>query len=123
MNFLFPTIEVEDLDKSMTFYMDIIKLEEERLFKPREGVEIAFLRDVDGNLVELIENRHIKENLDDRSSKVQLGFEVDNLEETIKFLNENGIHLESGPVDISEGRFITVRDPDGVRIALFDMEE
>jgi len=52
MNFLFPTIEVKDLDKSMTFYMDIIKLEEERLFKPRKGVEIAFLRDEDGNLLE-----------------------------------------------------------------------
>jgi len=122
MNFKFVTIEVKDLEASLDFYTDIIKLKQQRRFEPREGVEIAFLEDEEGNQLELIENHFIKEELDDRSSKVQINFDIENIEDTIKFINKQGLKLKDGPVEIPNGRFITLEDPDGVRIGLFESE-
>ncbi len=48
---------------------------------------------------------------------ISLGFAVDSLDDTMRFLAEQGIALESGPIQPNDHiKFIYVLDPDGVRI-------
>ena len=120
MRFKFATIEVKDLEKSFKFYTDVLDLSLVRRFSPREGVEIIFLEDRKGNQLELIEDQSVKEYLEQRSSKVQLSYEVKSLKKTMRFLASQSVEIVGGPVDIQTGRFITIEDPDGVRIGLFE---
>ncbi|MCC3144920.1 VOC family protein [Halanaerobium sp. Z-7514] len=120
MRFKFATIEVKDIEKSFKFYTDVLDLSLVRRFSPREGVEIIFLEDRQGNQLELIEEEDVKNYIEARASKVQLGYEVESLEKTMRFLASQSIEIVGGPVDIQTGRFITIEDPDGVRIGLFE---
>lgn len=122
MEFLFNTIEVSDIEKSFEFYKKVIGLELARRIKPQEGIEIIFLEDKKGNTVELLDYKDQK--LEDRTGKsnIKMGFAVDDLDKTIKFLNKEGIDIIEGPVPIENGRFVDIIDPDGIKIGLYDFE-
>ncbi|ADQ13910.1 VOC family protein [Halanaerobium hydrogeniformans] len=120
MRFKFATIEVKDLEKSFKFYTDVLDLSLVRRFSPREGVEIIFLEDRNGNQLELIEDQNVRDYIEERASKVQLSYEVDSLQKTMRFLASQSVEIVGGPVDIQTGRFIIIEDPDGVRIGLFE---
>ncbi|MCF8008797.1 MAG: VOC family protein [Halanaerobiales bacterium] len=122
MDFLFNTILVSDLEKSFNFYKDIIGLNLEKRFKTDKEVEIIFLEDSKGSSLELIKygsNQDIDKNI---KSKVKIGFAVDNLDQTIKDLKDKRIEIIEGPVEIKNGRFIDIKDPNGVLIGLYDFE-
>lgn len=120
MDFLFNTIEVADIEKSLQFYTEILNLELARRFKPRPGVEIIFLEDEQGNNVELIEYKERKNPDSKKESKIKMGFGVEDLDQTIKFLNDKKIAIKEGPIQIKDGRFINIEDPDGVMIGLYE---
>lgn len=123
MDFLFNTIVVSDLERSFKFYKDIIGLKLKRRFKTDQGVEIIFLEDSKGSSLELIKygsNQDIDKNI---KSKVKIGFAVDDLDQTIKDLKDKGIEIVEGPVEIQNGRFVDIKDPNGVLIGLYDFEK
>lgn len=123
MDFLFNTIVVSDLERSSKFYKDIIGLKLKRRFKTDQGVEIIFLEDSKGSSLELIKygsNQDIDKNI---KSKVKIGFAVDDLDQTIKDLKDKGIEIVEGPVEIQNGRFVDIKDPNGVLIGLYDFEK
>ncbi|MCF8001784.1 MAG: VOC family protein [Halanaerobiales bacterium] len=122
MEFLFNTIEVSDLEKSFEFYKNVIGLELARRIKPQEGMEIIFLEDEKGHTVELLDYKEQK--IEDKAGKlnIKMGFAVDDLDKTIKFLNKKGIDIIEGPVPIENGRFVDITDPDGIKIGLYDFE-
>jgi lactoylglutathione lyase len=122
MNFLFNTIEVSDIDKSYQFYTEIIELKLSRRFKPSEDVEIIFLEDKKGSSVELIEYKNQESYEKNNKSKIKMGFGVDNLDKTINFLKEKDIEIKEGPVQIKDGRFVNIKDPDGVMIGLYEFK-
>jgi len=120
MDFLFNTIEVADIEKSFKFYTEILNLKLSRRFKPRSGVEIIFLEDEQGNNVELIEYKEQQNPDSKKESKIKMGFGVEDLDQTIKFLNDKKIAIKEGPIQIKDGRFINIEDPDGVMIGLYE---
>lgn len=87
MRFKFATIEVKDLEKSFKFYTDVLDLSLVRRFSPREGVEIIFLEDRNGNQLELIEDQNVRDYIEERASKVQLSYEVDSLQKNDAFFS------------------------------------
>lgn len=122
MNFLFNTIEVSDLDKSFDFYKEILNLKLSRKIKPEEDVEIVFLEDDKGSTIELIEYQSKKNLNKEKDSKIKMGFSVDDLEETVEFLNERNVEIIEGPIQIKGGRFINIKDPDGVLIGFYEFK-
>ncbi|HKL12042.1 MAG TPA: VOC family protein [Halanaerobiales bacterium] len=122
MDFLFNTIEVSKLEKSFDFYTEILNLEVARRIEPEEGVKIVFLEDQNKNTIELIEREGRVKPIEEKESKIKMGFGVDNLDKTIEFLKRKDIEIKAGPFQIKGGRFINIEDPDGVMIGLYEFE-
>ena len=122
MEFLFNTIEVSDIEKSFEFYKEVIGLKVARRIKPQDNMEIIFLEDEKGNTVELVDYKD--QSVEDRAGKsnIKMGFAVEDLDKTIKYLNKEGIEIIEGPIPIENGRFVDITDPDGIKIGLYDFE-
>jgi lactoylglutathione lyase len=121
MKYLFTTITVQNIEESLRFYTWILSLRILRRFSPREGINIAFLQGEDGNQIELIQNDLEAAGFaKGTKSNVQIGFGVEKLDDTIKFLKQELISIKRGPMPIPNGRFIVIEDPNGVDIGLYE---
>ena len=117
--YLHTRFRVSDMDKSISFYQDILGMEViEEKTSPR-GSKLVFLKfpgtDCDLELCSFPNSGlvHVPEDL------VHLAFEVENLEDCINRLNAAGIPITEGPLESSNGtRFIFTEDPDRYEIEL-----
>jgi len=109
---------VKDLDKSVSFYRDIVKLEITSRFPAGPGREIVFLGS-GGTEVELISGG-------DESTAgtgFSLGFVPDSLEDIMALLQEKGYAIDGDIVSPNPGtRFFFTKDPDGYRIQFIVMQ-
>lgn len=117
--YLHTRFRVSDIDKSISFYQDVLGMEViEQKNSPR-GSKLVFLKfpDMDCEL-ELCSfpdsgSVHVPEDL------VHLAFEVDDLEVCIEKLNAAGVPITEGPLETSNGtKFIFTEDPDKYEIEL-----
>lgn len=114
MKFCWCTITVSNMEESLKFYQEIVGLSISRRFMSGPVGEIVFLGDGETK-VELIYNEANKSvNV---GHDISLGFEVNSVDEMIKFVKEKGLELESGPFQPNPHvKFFFVKDPNGVRI-------
>jgi len=114
MNFCWCTVAVKDLDDSIKFYQEIVGLPVERRFMAGPDVEIAFLGSGETKL-ELLE--HKKEKKSFTGDGISLGFEVQSVDEKMKFIRGKGLLIEGGPYQPNPHiKFFYVRDPNGLRV-------
>jgi lactoylglutathione lyase len=114
VKFCWCTITVNVMEESIKFYQEIVGLSIDRRFREGENVDICFLGNGETK-IELIHgpNHHAP----GRVEGISLGFEVESLDETIKFIKEKGLEVASGPFQPSpEVKFFFVKDPNGVNI-------
>ena len=118
---LHTRMRVSDMDRTLSFYRDILGLEvAEQKVSPR-GSHLAFL--AVPNSDELIELCSFPESgpVKVQEDLVHLAFQVNNLDETIKELNAKNIPITDGPTRTSSGsRFIFIDAPDGYEIELIE---
>lgn len=114
VKFCWVTILVQDLNKSLDFYQNIVGLSISERFNPGEGMEIVFLGEGETR-VELLYNASLP--AIEPSRGISLGFEVHSLAQQLKFVQEQGIEVTGGPYQPNPHlRFFFVDDPDGVSI-------
>ncbi len=112
---------VADLDKTISFYKDVLGLEEVRRHKSPRGSELVFLKAPQSE--ELIEICSFP-----ASGEVIIGpdlthlaFEVPNLEAFAKHAAERGYPLSDGPTTTSTGSvFAFIDAPEGYEIELIE---
>jgi lactoylglutathione lyase len=116
MSYLWTTIKVIDLEESIEFYQQIVGLKLQRRFEAGPEREIAFLAAAAGETeVELIADQG-KEDIE-VGQDISLGFEIESVSEKMKFLQEKGVEVVSGPIAPNpEIEFFYVLDPNGVKI-------
>ncbi|MFA5524902.1 MAG: VOC family protein [Tissierellales bacterium] len=118
MKFCWCTISVKNMEESLKFYKEIVGLKESRRFQAGPGSEIVFLGEGETQ-IELIHNENKEEvniGLD-----ISLGFEVDSLDEMMKFAKEKGLDIHSGPFQPNpHTKFFFVLDPNGLRIQFIE---
>lgn len=114
MSFSWVTINVNDMKESLKFYEEIVGLGVNKKFIPAPEMEIAFLGDGETQ-VELV---YSEDNGDiNLSDNISLGFNVDSLEEKIRFIKDRGLKIHSGPFQPNPStRFFFVLDPNGLKI-------
>jgi len=114
MKFCWCTITVNDMEDSLKFYHEIVGLSVSRRFTAGPGIEISFLRDGETEIELICDTTH---KAPGNVEGISLGFEVDSVEETIKFIKEKGLEVDSGPYQPNPNvKFFFVKDPNGVRI-------
>ena len=131
-------IVVDDLDASVHFYSDVVGLPVLRMIE-RSGAPIssvvgyedvhikAVLLDLgDGHSLELIQyfNPVAAERPTQERAVLggfHLAFTVDNIKDTLSYLDDNGAKILNSPVEVSQGRFVCyMRDPDNNWIELIE---
>ena len=118
---LHTRMRVSDMDRTISFYQQVLGLEVlERKVSPR-GSHLAFLKVP--NSEELIELCSFPASgpVTVQEDLVHLAFEVENLDDTIRSLESSGIRITDGPTRTSSGsRFIFIDAPDGYEVELIE---
>jgi lactoylglutathione lyase len=113
---------VNDLERTVAFYKNVLGLEEQRRHKSPRGSELVFLKTPDSE--ELIELCHFPAGgpVQVQPDLTHLAFEVDSLAEFGKHLAKLGIQYSDGPHFNSDGGGIAFIDaPEGYEIELIQM--
>ena len=94
---------VNDLERTVTFYRDILGLAEIKRHKSPRGSELVFLQ-ANGS-EELIEICFLpnSEPVKCQADLTHLAFEVDSLAEFEKHLTKHGLKFSDGPITSSQG--------------------
>jgi lactoylglutathione lyase len=113
---------VNDLEKTVKFYKDVLGLEETRRHKSPRGSELVFMKAPGSE--ELIELCYYPASgpVKVQPDLTHLAFEVDSLEEFGKRLAANGVKYSDGPHMKQDGGGIAFIDaPEGYEIELIQM--
>jgi len=114
MSFSWTTIRVNDMQKSLAFYQEIVKLPLQEQTKIDGGMELAFLGSGETK-VELIWREGEKKA--QYGQDISMGFFVDDLDATMEFVTKQNIPILGGPFKPNDHiRFFYVLDPNGLRI-------
>lgn len=116
------TIHVNNMEKSLEFYKEKLGFTEVRRIDHIEDMAMIFLKDEEGGLIELIENKKMPSNDNViKSSAVSFALFVTDMDETITKLNRNGIQLNKGPIKMPTGEVLAfIKDPNGVEIEFIE---
>lgn len=112
---------VDDLERTVTFYKDVIGLLEVQRHKSPRGSELVFMKAPESE--ELIELCHYPAGgpVKVQPDLTHLAFSVDSLEEFAKHLATQGVKFSDGPLKRSNGGAIAFVDaPEGYEIELIE---
>src|SRR5580692_4101141 len=110
---------VNDLERTVKFYREVLGLQEIRRHKSPRGSELAFLKAPDSE--EEIEITYFPNGgpVQVQPDLTHLAFLVDSLEEFSKHLDKLGIKYSDGPTTSSSGtKFAFIDAPEGYEIEL-----
>jgi len=110
---------VNDLERTVKFYRDVLGLQEMKRHKSPRGSELAFLKAPESE--ELIEICYFpgSDSVQVQSDLTHLAFEVDSLEEFGQHLAQHGLKYSDGPTTSSSGTtFAFIDAPEGYEIEL-----
>lgn len=97
----------------MKFYQEVVGLTISRRLAAGPGMDIVFLGEGETKIELIFDAKHLETN---EPGGIFLGFEVDSVDEKIKFLKEKGLEI-SGPYQPQPYiKFFYVKDPNGVNI-------
>ena len=111
---------LNDLERSVTFYREVLGLEEVRRHKSPRGSELVFLKAPESE--ELIELCHFPSSgpVEVQPDLTHLAFEVSSLEEFGKHLETLGLKYSDGPTYKPDGSggFAFIDAPEGYEVEL-----
>jgi lactoylglutathione lyase len=120
VKFVWNTLMVKDLERSVKFYEEVIGLKVNSRFMAGQGLEIAFLGDGDVQ-IELVWNADNPGFI--CGDAVSWGFKVESMEEALKMIMEKGIPVHSGPFIHPNVKYFFIQDPDGLKIQVKEVLE
>lgn len=115
MKYVWTTIYVKDLDKSLKFYTDVVGLEVDGRFPAGPGMEIGFLKSQGTDTkIELIQEAVFKGRKE--PTAISMGFLTDDIENKREEVKAAGYE----PTEIirpnPHAQFFFVKDPDGIEV-------
>ena len=123
IKYLHTMVRIKNIEHSLSFYKDLLGLEETRRIDNETGKFTLIFLAPPGQKdcpVELTYNWDKNEEYDEGRNFGHLAYEVDDIYETCKRLQENGIKINRPPRD---GRMAFVRSPDNISIELLQAGE
>lgn len=120
---LHTMIRVKDLDRSVTFYTELLGLREtRRKVLEKAAATLVFLADDQGHHpIELTYN-HDGRDYDRGNQFGHFAFGVPDLDAARDELGRHGVEFSRGPYRVSEGgsRIAFIQDPDGIELELIE---
>lgn len=120
MKFEFATIHVKDLETSIQFYENVVKMKVARKFEAGPNMEIAFMADGSAE-IELICDKGAEPPV--YGQWPTLGLAVDNLDEAMEHMKAQGVEITAGPIQPNPNtRFFFIKDPDGLTLEIIEQK-
>lgn len=120
MKFEFATIHVKDLQTSIRFYENVVKMKVARRFEAGPNMEIAFMADGPAE-IELIWDKGAEPPV--YGHWPTLGLAVDNLDEAMEHMKAQGVEITAGPIQPNPNtRFFFIKDPDGLTLEIIEQK-
>ncbi|MCF4114571.1 MULTISPECIES: VOC family protein [Dethiosulfovibrio] len=106
-------IRVSDLERSLSFYVDKLGCRlSHRIDTPTSRLAFITAGDTTFELVE-------KAPMTEHNGAIHLAFVVEDMDETVKKLEESGVHLDKNEViPFQEGKILFFQGPDGETLEL-----
>jgi lactoylglutathione lyase len=121
MKFNHVTLSVKNIERSLSFYQDIVGLEIKRRFKINPETEILFLSSGDTE-IELISGAFHSSTAEDKG--ISLGFISESLESTLKHLRDKGFDTDGNIISPNpQMSFFFAYDPDGYKIQFLNIKQ
>lgn len=119
MEFLWTSIHVRDIEASLAFYTEVVKLEVSSQADLPDGTKIVFLGKGDTHLELIYRPNH---SIDNYSKDMSIGFRVESVDEMIETVKNAGYDIFMGPIQPSPKiKFFFVLDPMGVNVQFVEM--
>ena len=118
IKYLHTMVRIKNIEESLRFYCDLLGLEETRRVENEVGEFTLLFLAPPGQSdcpVELTYNWNSNENYDEGRNFGHLAYEVDDIYQTCKRLQDNGVRINRPPRD---GRMAFIRSPDNISIEL-----
>lgn len=118
MKFLHSMVRIRDIDASLHFYCELLGLEEVRRRESSAGKFTLIFLKAPGDAEEHIELTYNWDSSEDYSNARNFGhlaFEVDDIYQTCKRLQDGGVTINRPPRD---GRMAFVKSPDEISVEL-----
>lgn len=112
MKVKYATIIVDDMDKSIKFYTEVLGFKIDSRHNPIPGATIILLKGEGDAMIELIKNPK------DKIGIFSIGMDVKDINATVKDLRSKGARITMEPIPITVGTLAFLEDPNGVKIAL-----
>jgi lactoylglutathione lyase len=124
MNFIHVSIRASDMDRSLSFYQDLLGMELVRRRPiPQNRAEIAFLRSPKGEFA--LELTHYDDQKEFEQADYMnrtfdhLAFKVRDLRGLVQRVKDDGYTVTDEPFELSPGHWLAfIEDPDGTLIEL-----
>ncbi|RAP44571.1 MAG: hypothetical protein BZ135_07990 [Methanosphaera sp. rholeuAM6] len=110
MKLKYTTIIVDNIKETTEFYMKNFNLEKIEEYTVPEKLSMVMLSD-GNNVIELVENN-------EETKISSIGFEVENLKESIEKLEKKDIKFINKPINDEDYKFATFYEPNGILITL-----
>lgn len=117
MNFVWTTIKVKDLDRSLAFYHDLLGLPIQERFGP-PGHEIAMLGPENGTHLELLTSPAPLPDVP--APGLSLGFQPEDMPAMLAALEKAGVTIPAPMSPNPSLQFYFVHDPDGYVVQLVE---
>ena len=109
----FVTIHVEDLERTIAFWREVMGFTIARRFRAGPKVEIAFMDDGGGHKLEFITGTGHKVGGDGFS----VGFDVEDMDATVAHLEKHGVEIVYGPQTMPSGvTLLHAKDLNGLEL-------
>lgn len=105
---------VNNTKESVDYYSNVLGFQVDSVYHPPGDTEITLMRGPSDTMIELIQSGQFPTGL------YSIGMDVDDLEETIKEIEQKGGKILMPPAATLVGRMTFTEDPNGVRIALIE---
>ena len=118
MNLGFVVLYVRDLEKSKSFYTDVLGL---TVMEAISGPTFVTLRPEGGAMVGLQDRAasQLPPGKEEQSGSVELSFEVDDVDDTWSKWKDRGVELLTDPMDLPFGRYFLAKDPEGHYLSVY----
>jgi predicted enzyme related to lactoylglutathione lyase len=108
-----------DINQSLPFYIDILgfKFKERIIVNQPPLKEVVFLT-LNDTMLELLSYENPAPPVPCQIGYCAMALEVDNMEDTLKYLNGKGVKTTWGPVNFGKSIRSEIQDPNGLTIEL-----
>lgn len=110
------TIIAEDIEESVSFYRDVLGFEMAEKFYGDDG-GLVLMQSPGGAAVELIDSKSFE------TGFWSIGVEVDDFEKAVEELKEKGCTFIYGPETLPLGKLAMIEDPNGVKVAVLQLNK